>query len=122
MQKTCTILALMLITATLSAQLAFTTKQYGWRIEKDLEYGTAPNYAGIPTTLILDLYKPVGDDNSQRPLLVLVHGGAWVGGCKDDASGLAVIAQEMAQRGYVVASVNYRLGWHKVALSSPILH
>ncbi|MFN0177137.1 MAG: T9SS type A sorting domain-containing protein [Saprospiraceae bacterium] len=119
MQKAYTMLALVLSAATLSAQLPYTAKQYGWRIEKDLEYGTAPNYAGIPTTLILDLYKPVGDDNTQRPLLVLVHGGAWVGGCKDDASGLAVIAQEMAQRGYVVASVNYRLGWHKSGTPIP---
>ncbi len=112
MQKTCTILALMLVAATLSAQLPYTTKQYGWRIEKDLEYGIAINYAGIPTSLTLDLYKPVGDQNPQRPLMVLVHGGAWLTGCKEAE---AVLAVEFAQRGYAVASVNYRKGWHKAA-------
>ncbi len=116
MQKTQTLLALLLFAASLSAQAPYTTKQYGWRVEKDLEYGVELNYAGIPTTLILDLYKPVGDDNTQRPLLVLVHGGAWIGGCKD---GFALIATEMAQRGYVVASVNYRLGWHKSGTAIP---
>jgi dienelactone hydrolase len=117
MQKTFTLLlALFCSAAALSAQnpLPFTEKNYGWRIEKDLEYGIATNYAGISTTLLLDLYKPVGDNNYQRPLIVLVHGGAWLGGCKDDPnSGIVAIAKEMAQRGYVVASVNYRLGWHK---------
>lgn len=114
MKKTFTLFALFWSAVTLSAQALYTEKQYGWRIEKDLEYGVAVNYSNIPTALILDLYKPVGDNNPHRPLLVLVHGGSWLGGCKDDPnSGIVAIAKEMAQRGYAVASVNYRLGWHK---------
>jgi Carboxylesterase family len=100
----------------------FTQKLYDWRIEKNIEYGIDTNYAGIATSLLLDLYKPVGDANLERPILVLVHGGAWLGGCKDDPnSGIVVIAKEMAQRGFVVASINYRLGWHKsgTAISNP---
>lgn len=104
---------------SLQAQAPYTTKQYGFRVEKDLVYGAMPNYAGISTTLLLDLYKPVGDNNPSRPLLVVVHGGSWLGGCKE---GFAVMAGEMAQRGYVVASVNYRLGWHKSAgpIANPV--
>lgn len=94
------------------AQLPFTTIQYGWRVEKDFVYGNAINYAGLNDTLTLDLYKPVGDDNTTRPVLVLVHGGVWLSGCKTDMAWLAI---EMAQRGYVVACVNYRKGWHKDA-------
>ena len=112
MQKTLTLLSILICTASLCAQTPYTTKQYGWRVEKDLEYGVANNYAGIPTSLTLDLYKPVGDHNPQRPLMVLVHGGAWVTGCKENEAWLAV---ELAQRGYTVASVNYRKGWHKAA-------
>jgi dienelactone hydrolase len=93
----------------LAAQ-SFTQKNYGFRVEKDLVYGQAVNYLGITDELTLDLYKPVGDGNTHRPLLVLVHGGAWLSGCKAEMSWLA---EEMAQRGYVVASVNYRKGWHK---------
>lgn len=123
MQKTLTQTCLLLCCAAqLFAQnpLPFTQKLYSWRVEKDIEYGVANNYAGISTPLILDLYKPVGDSNPQRPLLVMVHGGAWLGGCKDDA-GIAVMAAEMAQRGYMVATVNYRLGWHKsgVPIANP---
>lgn len=112
MQKTFLSLILALSTAALHAQAAFTAKQFSWRVEKDLEYGIATNYAGIPTPLTLDLYKPVGDDNPMRPLMVLVHGGSWLGGCKEAEAWLAV---ELAQRGYAVASVNYRKGWHKAA-------
>ncbi len=112
MQKTLTVLTLVLGSFTLSAQATYTAKQYGWRVEKDLEYGIATNYAGIPTSLTLDLYKPLGDHNSNRPLMVLVHGGSWLGGCKEAEAWLAV---ELAQRGYAVASVNYRKGWHKAA-------
>jgi len=106
------LLPLLLLTATLSAQAPYTAKQYGYRIEKDLEYGIDLNYAGIQTSLTLDLYKPLGDNNPSRPLMVLVHGGSWLTGCKENE---AVFAIELAQRGYVVASVNYRKGWHKSA-------
>ncbi len=112
MQKINITLALLLLAATLSAQASYTQKLYGWRVEKNLEYGVATNYAGISTSLTLDLYKPVGDQNARRPLIVFMHGGAWVSGCKDTE---AWFAQEMAQRGYAVASINYRKGWHKAA-------
>ena len=112
MQKTHTIFLLLLFAASLAAQTPYTTKQYGYRVEKDLEYGVAINYAGIPTSLTLDLYKPLGDDNQQRPIMVFIHGGSWIGGCKEAE---AVFAAEFAQRGYVVAAVNYRKGWHKSA-------
>ena len=86
--------------------------QYAVRVEKNLIYGVATNYTGASDTLRLDLYKPLGDGNRFRPLLVLAHGGSWLGGCKEDIQWLA---EEMAGRGYVVACVNYRLGWHKAA-------
>lgn len=95
--------------AGLRAQLPFTQKAYAWQVEKDLVYGTAVNYLGQTDTLTLDLYKPLNDDVA-RPLLVLVHGGAWLSGCKED---MAWLCEEMAARGYVVATVNYRKGWHK---------
>ncbi|MFN0276852.1 MAG: T9SS type A sorting domain-containing protein [Chitinophagales bacterium] len=91
-----------------------TAGEFSVRIETNVEYGMAINYMGYTDTLLLDLYKPVGDGNENRPLLVLIHGGAWIGGCKDEAgTGIILLANEFASRGYVVASVDYRLGWHK---------
>ncbi len=80
----------------------------------NLVYGIETNFAGILDTLRLDIYKPVGDQNCQRPLLVLVHGGSWIAGSKYD-SNILLLAQEMAKKGYVVAAINYRLGMHKTS-------
>lgn len=99
-----------LCASVLHAQAPFTDSLYGWYIEKDLVYGLDTNYAGIPVQLTLDLYKPLGDGNTERPLLVFAHGGFMLTGCKE---GVAWFAEEMTQRGYAVACINYRKGWHK---------
>lgn len=113
MPKLVLLLCLLLLSRALQAQLPYTAPgQYAWTVETDLPYDVATNYMGFPDTLRLDLYKPLNDGNPARPLLVLVHGGAWLGGCKND---LVWLAEEMAGRGYAVAAVNYRLGWHKDA-------
>ena len=89
------------------------SKQFGvQKVSSNIIYGISSNYLGTADTLKLDIYKPAGNSSINRPLLVLNHGGAWVGGDKSEAS-IVAMAKEFAQRGYVVASVNYRLGTHK---------
>jgi acetyl esterase/lipase len=60
--------------------------------------------------LLLDLYTPA--TKGSHALVVYVHGGAWVRGTKREVGpvrdGPAVLAQ-LAQRGFVVAAVEYRL-------------
>ncbi|HEY0064228.1 MAG TPA: alpha/beta hydrolase [Telluria sp.] len=58
-------------------------------------------YAG---TLKLDLYRPAHGDAA--PLVVLVHGGGWRTGRRDN---LAAMAIRLARRGYAAAAVSYRL-------------
>jgi dienelactone hydrolase len=94
-----------------TGQVPYTQELFNFRVETDIVYGIATNYAGNADTLKLDIYKPVSDNNLKRPLLVLVHGGAWVGGTKADGE-VQSLAQLFAKRGYVVASINYRLGMH----------
>jgi acetyl esterase/lipase len=78
-------------------------------VTRDLQYGSAPDQVtGDPVALRLDVYQPTGDDETRRPVLVWVHGGGFSAG--DKASGVAPdIAPMFARRGYVVASINYRL-------------
>jgi len=66
----------------------------------DVEYG---NVGG--RVLTLDLFQPM---SSPAPAagLVFIHGGAWAGGSKSDYT---YYGQLFAQRGYVVASISYRL-------------
>ena len=56
----------------------------------------------------LDLYSPKNDTEAERPLIVYIHGGSFISG---DKSGIDCqhFAEYFAKRGYVVASINYRL-------------
>ena len=107
------LIILLLLTAlchqVLFAQMPYTQKAYAVYVEKDIPYGTSPTYAGGTEALVLDLYKPIGDNNCQRPLLVMAHGGGFLAGTKDDYD-VVQICQEMAARGYAAASIHYRLG------------
>lgn len=75
-------------------------------VTKDLPYGSAVNDRGQTQTLGLDLYRPAGDTETARPAVVVVHGGGFVAGSK--ARG-AVWAEDLARRGYVAVSIDYRL-------------
>ena len=104
------LLFLLFLPISLFSQTYLEKGLYTWTVEKDLVYAHRTNYVGETDTLLLDLYKPVGNFCPERPLVVLVHGGSWLTGCKE---GISWFAEEMVSRGYVVANVNYRLGWHK---------
>lgn len=60
--------------------------------------------------LKLDLYYPDNDPQTKRPLLLLVHGGGFIAGDKADKLEVA-LAQHFARKGFVVASINYRMGF-----------
>lgn len=77
-------------------------------ITSGLVYGSAPDASGNPVTLTLDLYQPSGDTQTSRPAIVLVHGGGFVAGDSTN-SAMVRMANAFARRGYVAASINYRL-------------
>jgi len=104
---------LVLIVKT-TAQVPYTQELFEVRIDTNINYGVATNYAGNQVSLLLDIYKPIADNNTKRPILVLVHGGAWIGGSKNEVE-IQNLAQLFAKRGYVVAAINYRLGMHPSA-------
>ncbi|MDQ3929063.1 MAG: alpha/beta hydrolase [Chloroflexota bacterium] len=69
--------------------------------QRNVTYCTAGGEA-----LKMDLFLPKVE-NGPAPVVVYIHGGSWVGGDKYEV-GLA--GEELAKKGYVVASINYRLG------------
>jgi len=60
--------------------------------------------------LLMDLYMPENDSIKKHPLLVLLHGGAFFFGDKGTRN-MREWCEHFAKCGYVVASVNYRLGF-----------
>ena len=80
----------------------------------------------IPETLLFDIYEPVGDTSTQRPLVIYFHSGNFLPfpqnqspvGTKKDSSAVE-FCKRLARAGYVVASADYRLGWNPLA-TNPI--
>ncbi len=74
----------------------------------DLTYSIIPGYRQLK----LDLYLPPGQATGARPLVVYVAGGGWAAdrprnaGAIEDFPGVFV---GLAKKGYVVASIRYRL-------------
>ena len=93
-------------------RLAFAPQRYRTAIfsgttATTVTYGSAPDFiTGQPVTLQLDLYRPVGDASTSRPLLVWIHGGAFLTGNRGQMSKEAIA---YARLGYVTASISYRL-------------
>lgn len=62
--------------------------------------------------LKMDLYVPHDGSTVARPLMVVLHGGAFRGGNMRDSS-LVEWCRYFASLGYVAASVDYRQGYHR---------
>jgi hypothetical protein len=97
------------------------------QVEQDVLYGvnaTVLYYSvigeAVPEPLVMDVYSPNGDTETQRPLIIYLHNGNFLpsnystGGTKRDSSAVEICTR-FAKMGYVVASCDYRLGWNPIA-------
>ncbi len=130
MKQTTFLLALAL-PVLLSAQKRYFDPVFSQvKVTTDVSYGA--NYVlpfivppGIHTVrqiLLMDVYEPEGDTASSRPLVILVHGGNFIpwpqnGSCNGTGQDgeIVEIATRLARRGYVVAAMDYRIGWNPLA-------
>lgn len=78
----------------------------------NISFGTANDHLGNPYILLMDLYYPnLGIDTSaKRPFIMLFHGGGFSSGDKNSGD-IKDLCIHLARRGFVCASVNYRLGY-----------
>ena len=86
---------------------------YDVNITEDITYAEGLSHDSLNSInstvmpLLMDSYVP--NNNSQnRPVLMLIHGGAFVGGTKQQEP-LVDMTNYYAARGFVVFSINYRL-------------
>lgn len=59
-------------------------------------------------SLDLDMYLPAYDPETERPLIIYVHGGGFQSGSRD-TEGIKTFCTDLASCGYVVSSIAYRL-------------
>ncbi len=117
-------------TGSVGDSLQYTEPVYGVEVEKDVVYGVVEGYwdegpdHGMPDAIELastlrppkqlelkmDIYSPEGDGDAGRPLLLMMHGGAYLIGSKDE-KGQTEWCKYFASLGYVAASINYRMGF-----------
>ncbi len=80
------------------------------RVKEGVVYGQGQVNTPAPGKfdLLLDLYKPVTKSKRRRPAVVLIHGGSFRAGTRNDPN-MVQISRALAARGVVVASIDYRL-------------
>ncbi len=80
---------------------------------ENVKYGEAPEW-NVPFNiqeLYMDIYEPLGDTLRKRPCMIWVHPGAFLTGDKQ-ADDMVALCDTFARRGYVTASIGYRLGFN----------
>ena len=94
-------LPLLLLAVALAAPRAGAVEDGRPRVIPDVEYARVDGQR-----LMLDLHMPARPPEGRRspPLVVWVHGGAWRSGSRNDMP-----LGGLVERGYAVASVDYRL-------------
>ena len=81
------------------------------RVFEDLEehrgiaFSEVAGEAGLET-LRMDVFSPADDETADRPIMIIAFGGGFTGG---DRFGVEGLARDFAHRGYVSATIDYRL-------------
>jgi acetyl esterase/lipase len=76
------------------------SRDKSWTLEKDI------SFLGAHREERLDLYRP--KKSALRPAVLYIHGGAFYKGDKASPRSLS-ICPDLAEAGYIVASINYKL-------------
>jgi acetyl esterase/lipase len=79
----------------------FSYRRDGVKEHRHISYGEAGKRN------LLDVYQPVNPRPGGCPVLLQVHGGAWIIGNKEEQA--KPLMYHMAQRGWVCVAINYRL-------------
>jgi para-nitrobenzyl esterase len=95
----------------------FEKAQFEVKVTEDIVFGQGLTHStwnandGEPMDLLLDVYQPVRDAPPPMPVVVVIHGGGFVGGTHKHAQ-LSSMAKGFAERGWVAFSIDYRVAKH----------
>lgn len=112
----CTIAMLPAALLAQDCSIPFNEPLFGVQVESDLWYGNATRFNGGTDSLRLNIYKPIGDGQTERPLVIAIHGGGFVDGNRND---LNDYCSTLASMGWSCATISYRLGFYGTALFEP---
>lgn len=69
-------------------------------------FGNSTSIGGTNADLKMDIYEPMGDTAAHRPVVIVAFGGSFIAG---DRTQMHDICRFFARKGYVAASIDYRL-------------
>jgi carboxylesterase type B len=78
----------------------------------NLTYGFSTHYfTNAEIELKMDVFMPAQDIDplEQRPFILMIHGGGFAGGSRAEMNNECF---GYAQRGFVAATISYRVGWN----------
>lgn len=105
-----------------------------YEVQENVYYGANVTVIQVPVNgqlvtqpLAMDVYTPKGDEETSRPLIIVLHSGNFlpqfvngsIVGTKTDPYVVALI-EDLVKRGYVVASADYRQGWNPISSSQDV--
>jgi para-nitrobenzyl esterase len=87
-------------------------------VVSNIVYGTNVTMSNGAASLKMDVWMPKSDTATNRPLIILAHGGNFLGGSKTGGDVLQ-FCNDFADMGYVVASIDYRVGMTNFPFPGP---
>ena len=79
------------------------TEQHSIKVTENIAYRT-----DVGPSTVLDLAQPLFGPQTGRPAILIIHGGGWSAGSKNDMV-YRTLMIDYAMKGYVVCNMNYRL-------------
>jgi len=71
-------------------------------------YATKRQSDGAMIDLKYDVYEPMNDTASNRAVMLLIHGGAYLKLLDQNSPDIVLMSTYFAQHGYVAISIDYR--------------
>jgi len=130
-KQTFILLAILLISVNLYAQNCtserYLSNIFQSSVSQDVVFGNSPALTAVYVAenvtvnqeMTMDIFFPVGDNLPKRPLVILAYGGGYLFGTKDDEDVWAT-CDSLAKKGYVTASINYRMNMNVASGASAI--
>lgn len=79
------------------------TNQHSIKVTENIAYR-----ADVGPNTVLDMAQPLFGPQTDRPAILIIHGGGWSAGSKNDMV-YRTLMIDYAMKGYVVCNMNYRL-------------
>lgn len=109
----CSLVALLLISFVATAQVCTTCRYVSEVFDEvtidTVHFGEGVNAEGNTQQLYMDVYTPVGDTATNRPVLVFAFGGGFIQGDRFEKH-VTKTCERFAKSGYVAVAIDYRIG------------